>query len=80
MPLLSLNHVASDLLEAERVAVARLERQRILEDPSREFRLVMTEGALRWRAGSARMMAEQIDHLASLAAPQCAHRDHPLDG
>lgn len=58
---------ALEAAEARRAVDARLERQRILEDQRREFRLVMTEGALRWRAGSAQLMAEQVDHLISLS-------------
>jgi len=48
----------------DRAVAARLERQRVLEDPSKRFVLVMTEGALRWQAGSPELMAAQMDHLA----------------
>jgi transcriptional regulator with XRE-family HTH domain len=53
--------------EAQRAVAARLERQHVIDDPAREFRLVMTEGALRWRVGPAQVMAEQIDHLVDMS-------------
>lgn len=42
---------------------ARLERQRVLKDPTKRFTFVMTEGALRWRAGSGEAMAAQMQHI-----------------
>jgi hypothetical protein len=50
--------------EQDKAIAARLERQRILADDTKSFSLVMTEGALRWQAGSAALMAAQLDHLA----------------
>jgi transcriptional regulator with XRE-family HTH domain len=43
---------------------ARLERQRLLDDETRRFVLIMTEGALRWHAGSSQLMAEQVDVIS----------------
>jgi transcriptional regulator with XRE-family HTH domain len=46
---------------------ARLGHQRVLDDPAKQFRFVLAEGALRWRMGGADLMAEQVDHLAAVA-------------
>lgn len=43
----------------------RLAQQGVLEDPSKQVRLIMSEGALRWHAGSATIMAEQMDSIAT---------------
>jgi hypothetical protein len=53
--------------EADEAAAARTTRQRILADPAREFILIMSEGALRWQAGSASVMAEQVEAMAATA-------------
>jgi transcriptional regulator with XRE-family HTH domain len=50
--------------EQDKAIAARLERQRILADETKTFSFVMTEGALRWQAGSAGLMAAQLDRLA----------------
>jgi len=55
-----------DELEAERAVAARVDRQRILDEPGRRFTFVQTEGALRFQVGSAELMAEQLGHLAEL--------------
>lgn len=47
---------------------ARIERQRIHLEPGRQFRYVLTEGALRWRPGPREIMAEQLDHLIQAAS------------
>lgn len=39
-------------------------RQEALLDDSKDFVLILTEGALRWQAGSAAVMADQLDALA----------------
>lgn len=43
---------------------ARLDRQSLLAQPSREWRLIMGEGALRWTLGSSELMVEQMDRIA----------------
>jgi transcriptional regulator with XRE-family HTH domain len=48
-------------------AAARMERQKILRREGREFRFVLTEGALRWRPGPPEIMAEQRSHLLAAA-------------
>lgn len=42
--------------------VSRASRQQIL-DTHRQFRLILTEGALRWHVGSPQIMTAQLEHL-----------------
>lgn len=51
--------------QAEQAVDERLAQQSILDDTSKEIRLVMTEGTLRWQAGSATIMAEQLEFIAA---------------
>jgi transcriptional regulator with XRE-family HTH domain len=53
--------------EADAAVRAREARQRILGDDRKRFVLLMTEGALRWQAGSAALMAEQIAAIGEAA-------------
>lgn len=53
--------------ERDKAVAVRLERLSVLEDEAKQFLFVMTEGALRWRAGSGEMMAEQIKHIAEVS-------------
>jgi transcriptional regulator with XRE-family HTH domain len=53
--------------EVDEAVQAREHRQRVLADPSKTFVLIMSEGALRWQAGSAAVMAEQAHELADAA-------------
>jgi transcriptional regulator with XRE-family HTH domain len=46
---------------------SRMERQAALYDEAKSFAFVLTEGALRWRIGSASVHAIQLHHLAGLA-------------
>lgn len=46
----------------------RMARQAALSDTRKRFVLMMTEGTLRWQAGSARIMADQLAHLAEQAS------------
>lgn len=57
-----LNHEARD-----KFVTARQVRQRVLRGQDKRFSFVMTEGALRWRAGPAPMMAAQIEHIAEVS-------------
>ncbi|GAA3551092.1 hypothetical protein GCM10022419_034230 [Nonomuraea rosea] len=50
-------------VEAAKTVVARESRQRVLGNPDKQFVMVMTEGALRWQAGSAEIMVEQIEAI-----------------
>lgn len=57
-----------DTNEDDPAVRGRLDRQHeMLADPRRRWILVQTEGALRWQARSARVMAEQIEHLIELS-------------
>lgn len=47
----------------ERFVVARLNRQRLLDDPRRSFTVIVTAGALGWRAGTPADMVAQIDRI-----------------
>jgi transcriptional regulator with XRE-family HTH domain len=53
--------------EVDEAVAARAARQRVLEDQSKRFTLLMSEGALRWQAGSADIMADQLDAIAAAA-------------
>jgi len=45
-----------------------LRRERMINDPDREYHLLQTEGALRYQVGSAKTMADQIDGIAGLSS------------
>jgi transcriptional regulator with XRE-family HTH domain len=45
---------------------ARKARTEILANPSKEFTLIMAEGALRWQVVSPQVMTAQLDYLASM--------------
>ena len=49
--------------DVEAAVQARLDRQPLLAETGREWRLIMGEGALRWTIGSAELMAEQLDRI-----------------
>ncbi len=51
----------------EKTMGARLRRQEILYDSTREFRFILTESVLRWRLLPASMMAAQLDKLIALS-------------
>ncbi len=53
--------------ELERAVASRVDRSTILDEPGRSIKVVMAEGALRWQAGNARVMAAQLDHLVELS-------------
>lgn len=50
-----------------RTLAARLERQKVLYDSSKQLRFIITEPVLRWRITSPVIMAGQIDRLISLS-------------
>jgi transcriptional regulator with XRE-family HTH domain len=52
--------------DLDRIVTARLDRQRVL-DTDRQFRLVMSEGALRWNMGGTTLMLEQLAHLTEVS-------------
>ena len=51
--------------EIDEAVAARIQRQTVLDDTSKRFTLIMTEGALRWQAGSAAVMSEQIEAITA---------------
>lgn len=55
--------------DVDEAVMLREARQRVLSDPAKQFVLIMTEGALRWQAGSAQVMAEQAEAIAAVSLP-----------
>ncbi|QUH04977.1 helix-turn-helix domain-containing protein [Saccharopolyspora erythraea] len=53
--------------DVERAVRARMESQTALEYESRSFVFLLTEQAVRWRYGSAGLMAAQCEHVAAVA-------------
>ncbi|MGH2944823.1 MAG: helix-turn-helix domain-containing protein [Solirubrobacteraceae bacterium] len=51
--------------EIDEAVAARTQRQTVLDDPSKRLTLIMTEGALRWNAGTATIMSDQINAIAA---------------
>ena len=50
--------------DLERAVAARRKRQAVLHDERKQLVLVMSEGALRWQAGSPAIMIEQLQAIA----------------
>ncbi|MEU7022458.1 helix-turn-helix transcriptional regulator [Streptomyces sp. NPDC046203] len=59
----SLAHIPGD---HEKTIARKLDRQKVLRDPSKRFTFLLTELAVRWPLVGPDALAEQIDHLASL--------------
>ncbi|MGH3950076.1 MAG: helix-turn-helix domain-containing protein [Pseudonocardiaceae bacterium] len=60
--------VCSDpVRDVEKAVKARLDRQAVLDDPSRSFVFLMTEQAVRWKRASRNVMARQCDHMVELS-------------
>lgn len=59
--------VSSSGPDTDRAVAARLDRQATLRDQVLRAVLIMTEGALRWQAGSPQVMIEQLDAIAAVA-------------
>lgn len=53
--------------DVQRAVDARMERQAILDDPSRSFTFLLTEQAVSWRRAPADVMAAQCVHMAEVA-------------
>jgi transcriptional regulator with XRE-family HTH domain len=53
--------------DRDKFMASRLARQRVLRDDTKQFTFVMTEGALRWRAGPGPLMAGQMDHVTAIS-------------
>lgn len=58
--------------EVERAVAARMDRSTVIEAGERSIVLVMTEGAMRWQAGNARIMVEQLEHIERQASERHA--------
>ena len=52
----------------ERSVTERAGRASVLGQPERDVTLIMTEGSLRWPGGGPAVMAEQLTHIAAVAA------------
>jgi transcriptional regulator with XRE-family HTH domain len=59
--------VSSSGPDIDRAVAARLDRQATLRDQVPRAVLIMTEGALRWQAGSPHVMIEQLHAIAAAA-------------
>lgn len=59
--------VSSSGPDIDRAVAARLDRQATLREQVPHAVLIMTEGALRWQAGSPQVMIEQLDAIAAAA-------------
>ncbi|HYR62015.1 MAG TPA: helix-turn-helix transcriptional regulator [Actinomycetota bacterium] len=57
-------HTAEDVEEA---SATRLDRQKVLLDTTKQFKFVITEGALRWWYCPTEVMVAQLRHVASLS-------------
>lgn len=60
--------LAAPLTDVAHAVAARMERQAILYDSTRQFEFVLTETAVRWCPGPTEMMRAQLDRLASVAS------------
>lgn len=58
------SYAEEDLASA---VAARLRRQLALYEEDRQFHFLISEGALRWRPGPARMLLAQVDRIASVS-------------
>lgn len=54
-------------MDTDKAVQARLERQKTLDDESRQFAFLLTEQAVRWRFAERSVMAQQCEHMARLA-------------
>jgi transcriptional regulator with XRE-family HTH domain len=65
--------VSSTGPDVDRAVAARMERQQVLRDHVSQAVLIMTEGALRWQAGSPKVMLEQLEAIAEASALPNVH-------
>jgi transcriptional regulator with XRE-family HTH domain len=63
---LSMSQVPYPPNDLAAAVAGRLQRQLAVFDEDRQFDFLVTEGALRWRAGSSKMLIVQLDRIASL--------------
>lgn len=66
--------------QLSRTIGARIDRQRVLYDTSKDLRFIITEPVIRWRILPASMMAGQVDRILSVSRlPNVDVRIIPLD-
>lgn len=54
-------------IELSKAVTARLERQAVLYDLTKQFTFLIPESALRWRFGSSQVMLAQLDRIAQIS-------------
>ncbi|KAA9165032.1 helix-turn-helix domain-containing protein [Amycolatopsis acidicola] len=59
--------------DVDKAVAARLDQQTVLDDPSREFHVLLTEQAVRWKRIDRSAMARQCAHLADLSTRPNVH-------
>lgn len=60
--------ISSDSVrDVDRLVRARIERQRVLADETRQFVFLLTEQAVRWRQADADVMRRQTEHMVEVA-------------
>lgn len=68
--MLRMSGTAWGAADRDKFITSRLARQGVLRDAGKRFTFLMTEGALRWRAGPGPMMADQMEHIAQVSRLQ----------
>jgi transcriptional regulator with XRE-family HTH domain len=73
--------VAPSLTDVDALVAGRVERQRVLYDPGKEFRFLVAESALRARVAPVPVLRGQLDRIVALdgALPNVEVRALPLD-
>ncbi len=64
---ISMGHLSSSVDAIAEALAARLRRQLVVYEEERRFDFVITESALRWRPGPAKLLLAQLDRVASLS-------------
>jgi transcriptional regulator with XRE-family HTH domain len=65
--------------DIDKAAAARLDRQTVLDDTSRQFFFLMTEQAVRWKRVSRPIMVEQCTHMAEISErPERGYCDYSV--
>lgn len=57
----------SPVRDVDKAVAARLDQQTVLDDPTRQFHILLTEQAVRWKRIERSAMARQCAHLADLS-------------
>lgn len=64
---ISMGHLASSVDAVAESLAGRLRRQLVVYEEGRRFDFVITEAALRWRPGPAKLLLAQFDRIATLS-------------